>query len=219
MNANALTSLLRVKRHLAATDPTTLDGFDDVFEDLINQESDRLEAKLGRTVREQTYTRYLSGDDTTVLRLPEGPLDSVTSVDLVEYDDAGDGSREETLTEVEEYQRLEGGLRDDGYLGLGWIERIDGSTFAAGRRNYKVVFVAGFELTTEDVADDPTQVGAPEALIRWATYRVAATFVNREAPGLLSRSIGDGTQAYLSAKQMDDAEDRVLNPFFAGRVA
>jgi len=204
LNANALTSLAVVKRRIDVEGSYST-TYDALLEDLINEVSTYLEDKCNRIFRSQTYTEYFSGNGTPFLGLRQGPLTSITSVNFVEYSDAGDGSRDETLTEIEEYQRLEGGLIGEGHLGLGWIERRDGCVWTEGYRNYKVVYIAGF--TT-----------IPPSLERWATYRVASEFVARESPGLLTKTVADGQLAFLAPDRMAEAEMRAIGPYIVRSV-
>jgi hypothetical protein len=197
--ANALTTLAAVKLRLDhdGSFSTTYDTF---LEGLIDEVSTDLEAKCNRVFRSQTYTEYFDGNGTQFLGLRQGPLTSITSVNHVAYSDAGDGSRDETLTEVEEYQRLEGGLIGEGHLGLGWIERNDGSAWEKGQRNYKVVYVAGFATI-------------PQSLRRWASYRVCSEFIARESSGLLTKEVADGRFAFMSPDRIDEAEQRAIGPY------
>ena len=208
VGANNLTNLDRVKKRLGITGTAN----DTMLEQFIDEVSEGIERYCGRIFREQTYTEYYDGNSSAFLGLRQGPLASVTSVNFVEYSDGGGGIRTETLTEIEKYQRLEGGLRSLGYPGLAWLERNDGSPWMAGRQNYKVIYIAGFADTADTVA-----IGAPEAVIHWATFEVTWVFKSRENPGALERQdIGsDIDRRWISPKQFDDARARALGPYIA----
>ena len=157
----------------------TIEGsaHDALIENLIDQVSQEIEQILGRFLGNQTHTEYYDGHGSHRLYLREGPLNAVTTLELIEY--SGTTSRVETPTTIEEADYLIGGLRGEGNLGRGWIEMIAG-VFLRGTRNYKIVYVAGW--TT-----------MPEDLVSYALDWAVAAYKGRETTGLQSRTIGDNS--------------------------
>lgn len=192
-----LTNLSRVKAQLWAEGGAPSD-FDTLLEALIPEVSEDIEARLGRSIDEATFTHYLDGNGRDRITLPCGPLVSVTSVHSVAYSDAGDGSKAETLTEIKEYERTAGGLRSAGHKGLGWIRLLSG-TFAPGIENVKVVYVAGWD-----------------ALPGWikgiATRIVCLRFNTREVDGLASKDVGEGSISTVPQANVDAAIERAIAP-------
>lgn len=211
-----LTTVDRVKQLLfSGTDTDPGADYDELLDLLVAEVSDLMEKRMGRTIAEATYTEYYDGTGTDTLLLKQGPLVSVTSVETVEYSDAGSGVRQETLTAVDQADRLEGGLRSEGASGVGSIRLISGA-FTRGRRNYKVVYVAGWEDDTED-PDEVTTI--PQALVRVATSHAAALFNLRDLAGLAGRDVGDGSVSTIPAANLDDALERGIAPFEVRSIA
>jgi hypothetical protein len=177
----------------------TTSDYDTLIGQIVSHISEDMEARMNRIVAEDTYTEYYDGTGTNHLILRQGPLVSVTSVHSVAYDDAGDGSRQETLTELVESARLENGLRSHNHRGAGDIV-YPGGTFTKGDRNWKVVYVAGWTTT-------------PDSLERWATWLSVAEWRTREAAGLTTNVTGDSSFSLLSPKQMSDQFNRAIAPY------
>jgi hypothetical protein len=195
---NDLTTLGRVRERLQF--PATITQFDGLLATLITEVSNSFLDLMGpRTVKETQHTHYLNGSGTPALILPEGPLVSVASVHLVEYQNDGAGGRQEVLTVVPPYDRLEGGLRSEGHLGRGRIELL-GGVWAVGRRNVKVVHTCGWAVV-------------PEKLVSLTTTAVITKWLTRETDGLASKVMADFQQNLLSPRQLQDSIDRELQPY------
>jgi len=192
-----LTTLARVKERLGFADGDST--YDDVLATLITEVSNEIQEAFGRYFAEGTYTEYYDGTGTEALVLRQGPLVSVTSVNEVEYTDAGDGSRDESLTELEEKDRLEYSLESTGSLAPARIEYI-GGVFTKGQKNWKVVYTAGFSTL-------------PEGLVAHATEEVVTAFNTRKTAGLASKVLDEGQLNLLSPKQCYDARVRVFAPY------
>lgn len=192
---NLLTTTARCRTRLGIDT-----AFDTILDDIVAEVSGRIQDELGRAVLEASYTDYLDGSGTDWLLLRQGPLVSVASVNLVTYEDDGGGGRQETLTEVEEWQRLDQGLRAEGHLGAGSVRMAHGQRFTPGRRNYRVAYTAGFSTV-------------PESLAHVATLDAVAEFNLREVHGLRSKSTGDASVDPVGLAAADAARTRALRPY------
>lgn len=203
-----LTSRDRVKRHIwprqsPATENTV---FDTTLDLVLSEVSDRMHKEMGRYLPETVYTEYYDGNGTDLLTLRQGPLASVTSLHEVEYGDNGSGTRTETLTAINQADRLEHGLRSEGWLGLSGLRLLSGC-FVPGRRNYKVVYTAGFGTL-------------PEAVVRAATIESVFEFKYSDHWGFAEKTVGEETSFRPFAPQTrDDALARALAPFSVQGIA
>lgn len=191
-----LTTLARVKQRINITHA----AFDDVLSALITEISNAIQDDLHRTVAETTWTQYLDGSGRAMLVLPEGPLVSVSSINEVTYYDAGSGARGETLTPLYAYQYQERGQRAQLHVTNGALERVDGGVFCRGNKNWKVVYVAGWD-------------EIPPGIVHLATTWVCNVFLSREAMWLTGKDLGEGQITMLSPKQLDEARERALAPY------
>ena len=140
-----LTTLERVKQQLFAGDSNPPTNLDTLLTTIIAEVTYRIRAMLdNRLFSEQAHVEYVDGPGTPSLRLANGPLVSVSRIDLVTYTDVGDGTRQETLEEIKPYRWVPRGLRDEGHLGKGRVELL-AACWLPGQRNYKVTYVAGFD--------------------------------------------------------------------------
>lgn len=191
-----LTTLARVKERIGISHG----NFDDVLESLITEVSNAVQDDLHRTIAETTWTHYLDGSGRALLVLPEGPLVSVSSVNEVTRYDAGSGARGETLTPLYAYQFMERGRLADLDTMNGSLERTDGGVFTRGVKNWKVVYVAGWD-------------EIPPGIVHLATTWVCNVFLSREALWLTGKDLGEGQITLLSPKQLDEARERALQPY------
>lgn len=191
------TTRARVKERLSIPSGTT--DFDAVIDTIIGEVNAMVDDLIGRDLDETTHTEYYNGSGTDTLLLRQGPLVSVTSVHSVVYEDGGGGSRSETTTELTQANRLEWGLRSEGYLGQCAIVYNSG-TFTRGKRNWKVVYDAGF-------------ASAPETLAKAATYEACAEFLARESQGLVSKIIGEAQQSVMTMQQRRRALEAAISPY------
>lgn len=202
-----LTTLARVKGMVFSGSDDDTGEHDELLDRLIDEVSDQIERLCGRTFAKADYTEYYDGTGTDTLYLRQGPLVTVTSVQIVEYSDAGDGSQQETLTDVEAYQYVLGGKRADGRIGAGFLRLLSG-VWTEGVLNYKVVYSAGFE-DDRDVGEG----NIPQGLVRVATSHVAAVFNLRGLEGLTSREVGDGSMTTIPDENLQRALVRAITPF------
>ncbi len=211
-----LTDSGRVASLLDSSVTGALDGHNVLIEALIVQVSDAIERYLGRTLEDPTsaYTHYVDGDGTPTLRLRQGPLVSVTSVNSIEYVDGGGGARSETPTLIDPYTYVEEELRSEGFVGVAALRLLSG-TWLPGRRNYKIVYAAGWDALDTGGDDD-----IPEAIVAQATKEVAARFNTRSLDGLASRTLGDGSIDISTIPQhsLDATRMRALASFRLPRV-
>ena len=199
-----LTTTERVKERLGKDDSVD----DAVIATLVTEASSQIEEWAKREFIEETRTEYYDGTGTNTLYLRQGPLVSVTTVSSVEY--GGTTARTETLTTVEEAERLDGNLLTENHTGLALIRLLSG-VFTIGMRNYKVVYVAGF---STDFA------GLPEAVKSFATSHVCAMYnAQRTAAGLQNRTIGDADINPIPIANIDSALMRAIAPYRVRQVA
>ena len=202
-----LTTLTRVRSSLYTGTTSATTDHDVLIANLIDEVSDAIQQFVGNVIGEATYTEYYSGMGEELMMLRHGPLVSVTSVNEVTYSATSsvDTSRTETLSEVYEYERLEGGLRSENYKGRGWLELVGGK-FTPGQRNYKVVYTAGFS-------------SIPNSLVLAATNAVVYEFKRRERVGFQTNTAGDASVSFMTDNQMRNALERAVAPFKTWGVA
>lgn len=193
--AAALTSLARLKRRIGKDETDS----DVLLNEIISEVSADIELRCGRVFAETTYTEYTDGDNTRRLVLRQGPLVSVTSVNLVAYGDDGAGARTETLTVINPSAYVERNRRTQNLDGPAVLERL-GSHWPAGIQNIKTVFLAGYSLL-------------PERLVGLVTSACAAEWFTREAAGLRDKTEGDYSVDVLTPAQIDQARQRVADPY------
>ncbi len=192
-----LTTLDRVKEQLFAGDASPPTTHDSLINTIIVEVTARIRSRLdNRLFTEQAFVEYLDGPGHSTLRLFQGPLVSVSRIDCVAYSDDGGGGRLETLTEIEAHLWVPRGLRTEGYLGKGWVDRL-GSVWAAGQRNFKVTYTGGF---------DPL----PEFLVEAATKETLTEV--RHDPAVQFLKIGDYEIRTPLPKDRDLALSRALSP-------
>ena len=194
----ALTTLALVKSRLFPGGQGTHTDHDTLISELITYASAKIEDRLDRYLGDQTHTEYHDGRGQRRMYLNEGPLISVTTVEEIDY--GGTTTRTEDPTTVEQAERLEGGLASEGHKGIGWLELING-LWIPGQRNYKIVYVGGF-------------AAMPESIEGLAADLVVLMYRRREAQGVTSKTIGDGSIAgLLNPSQSEDGVDRQLGDF------
>ena len=109
---------------------------------LVTLGTNQVEEWIGRDIKAANYTEYYSGDGTRILKLRQGPLVSITRIDVVSYSSTG----AETVDRVDTGSFFAMGLESDGWLLPGRIE-YNQSHWISGQRNYKVQYRAGFTAT------------------------------------------------------------------------
>ncbi len=199
--AKDLTSRAKVKRRLwPELDPaTTNTAFDTLIDTLVTEASNHIHDRLGRCLSEDTYTEYYDGTGLSYLQLRQGPLVSVTSVDYITY--GGTTSRTETTDTVNEGDRLERGLRSEGWTLLGGLEMVAGF-WLTGRRNVKVVYTAGYATI-------------PESIVRAATELAVRDFVLRTVKGLQQESTENAITTVVPRTPAELAQlvDDAISPY------
>lgn len=197
ITAKNLTTLARVRSRIFSgeTSPTT--DHDALISELIIEVSNNITDELGRCPLEAAYTEYVDGTGGALLQLQQGPLVSVTSVSSISY--SGTTTRTETATTVNVADYLERGLRSDNSFGPALLERRDG-TWERGRKNYKVVYTAGY-------------AAVPDGLLLAATNEVVAEFFARETHGRNSKVAGDIQTDYLTPAQRAASRSRAIRPY------
>lgn len=216
MSQTLLTTAARVQAKL---DPQGKEGggFDGLITALIREASGRAEAICERSFKKPStdYTHDLDGTGTDVLYLPEGPIQSVTSIHFVEYSEGTAGARNETLTEVEEYEYLTENLIGDGpprSYGFGKLVRMNG-VWSCGKKNYRVVWSGGYDFAPDPAIQDAELGQLPEALIEAVTRYVVARFHTTPAEGQISRSVGDVDLTPIPEANLMTAFERALRDF------
>jgi hypothetical protein len=170
-----LVNLQAVKDRL----PTVGAGSDTVITSLIKSVSREVQIALERPLAEQDFVDYLDGHGDERLMLNFGPLVTFTSLNYVTYGSDGAGARTETLTLIATGNFVEGGKRDEGSIGRGWIELLAGE-FLPGTRNYKAAYKGGFATIPEDIQGVAIDL-------------VVASYQSRESSILADSSIGESS--------------------------
>lgn len=187
--------------------------FDTLLSTLATEASDAVERFCGREFLEKARTEYYDGTGTDTLQLRQGPLVSVASVNEVEYGNDGAGNRTETLTEIVEADRLESGLQSEQWMGPGYIV-YPGSAFAKGKRNYKVVYTAGFGTDLSDLGNNGF-----DDLVSKVTSHVALMFNLRNMEGLANKTVGNDDLNSIPRSNIDAAFVRAFSPYKLAEVA
>ncbi len=137
----ALTTVVKVKRFLHTS--ATVD--DDLLTELINAWTARMERIAGRQFAARAYTERYCGNGTLTLELNHYPVNSITSIVFV----AGAGSQE-TITTIDattwRYDSTSGIIR---LIADTWIDEL--GNFAAGFRNYEIVYNGGYATVPDDL--------------------------------------------------------------------
>jgi hypothetical protein len=132
LDSNALITLANLKSYLqdVAADNDT---YDTILEMLINAASTLIQSEIGEPLVYTAYTeKYLTGNGTSLLRLPQAPIVAVTSVEEDDWE----------MTEgVEEDYVI---LYDAGYL-----RKTGGATWSKAVHNIKVSFTAGYYVASQ----------------------------------------------------------------------
>jgi hypothetical protein len=132
LDSNALITLANLKSYLQDVEADD-DSYDTILEMLINSVSTLMQSEIGEPLVYASYTdKYLTGNGTSMLRLPQAPIVAVTSVEEDDW----------TLTE---------GVEED-YVILnvaGYLRKTSGQTWSKAVHNIKVSFTAGYWVTSE----------------------------------------------------------------------
>lgn len=132
---SVLTTLQKVKTFLRLTTTQTTD--DALIENLIFENTKKIQVQLNRDIFYGTYTEYYDGDGTNILRPKQFPIVSVTSL----YDDTGRVFAATSLIASTDYV-LDSTSR---------FVMLDSSTFTRWMQNIKIVYTAGYKQVPEDL--------------------------------------------------------------------
>jgi len=147
LDSTALITLPEFKRYIGAKANDT--SKDELLEDCINAASDMIIKHCNRDFLAANYVEYVSGHGTSLLLLPQFPVNSVTEIKVV----ASDGSLENLFN------------GDDTISNTAFVEEAaitlrKGYCFPAGKRNIKVSFNAGYESIPPAVAKVCKEIAA-----------------------------------------------------------
>lgn len=187
LSANALVSLADVKSYLEIK----ADDFNSELEDMINRMSAEVETHCDRHFNSQTYTEYLDGDGSGSLILSQFPIISITSI----YDDPDwktTNYPESCLIDSSDYMY---------YADEGIVEYDGDLCFARGKKNIRVIYVAGYASIPYDVQ---------HAVFEW----IATVWKKKSEKrfGVSSVAIGDRNISYLN-EGIPEAVRRRLAPY------
>ena len=128
LDSNALITLANLKTYLKIDDTS----HDTQLEQLINSVSTLMLREIDRDLVYTTYTdEYLDGSGEEELYLPEWPIVEITSIT----------ENDISLTEGEEEDYTV-------YAAQGYLRKVSGK-WAAGRRNIKITYKAGYWVASE----------------------------------------------------------------------
>ena len=180
-----------------ATNDALLTTFEKVARALINKYCSVT------TFLEDTYSEFYDGERETYVVLKHFPIVSVTTLHI----DGGRVFDASALIASDEFVIY----KDDGKIELIGVDQFGGvrSIFPRGQQNIKVVYVAGFSTTPDD--------------LKVATQMVIDhLFNNRGMHGVTSESVGGINQTYDWSMFPQDAQmilDLQYNTGFASRVS
>jgi hypothetical protein len=175
---------------------------DDYFTSILPSLDSLVDNAIGRPIQYDTHTEYYSGDGSRRLSLRQGPIDSVTSLSLVTYGSSGAESLDEYTENVDYYVF---GVRTEQWTLPGWLEAS--IEFVKGRRNYKVVYDAGYNDTT----------GIPQDLKDAALYAATWMFNKSKDAATLTRDVGDGGESFRTEEEFLDDLRRQLSKYRSHR--
>ncbi len=191
-----LTSLANLKESLGITDASK----DTYLNNLIARATQTIERHVGRELVSATYTEYHDGGNRSLL-LRRGPIQSVTSVNLVTYDTAG----AETLDAQTAGSYFAYGKNDENWRLRGRLEWNTGR-WSFGQRLWKVIYVAGFSTVPFDLEQ--------------ACIEVATWFYNqRKDIGNEGRAVGAESISFRPPGDMRERLDNFLMPYMDMRAA
>lgn len=121
-----LTTIQLVKSFLHITDTND----DDNLQTILTSVSKYVSSYCGRDFISATFTEYFNGDLQDSIALLNSPVTSITSI----HDDTARGYSAGTLVDTANYAFYENGI----------IELDNGVKFSVGKKNVKVVYVAGY---------------------------------------------------------------------------
>lgn len=150
---------------------------DQLFNQCLDAATSIVHSMLTREVTQGTYTEVHEGTDTDYLRLVRGPVNSVTGVWEVTYDDQAN----EELTQIYDW-RIEA---NTDYRERGVLVRTSGLMWPHGVYHYKVTYNSGW-----------SSASMPADLKQACLF--AATWVRnkRKDAGSFARSVGSGTERF-----------------------
>ena len=194
VDALALTSLIKVKRHLEIATATTT--WDNMLIDFINGVSASIDAYCNRKFvkpASASYTEYFDGEGKSQVAVKNRPITEITSL----HDDPDRNYESDTLIDSTLYTYYP----NEGIIKLVDEEGIvnNPGIFCNSQRNVKVVYKAGYTTIPYDIE---------QAVNKW----VAKLYGQRGKDGVASERLG----AYaVSYKEQDMPEDvkRMLDPY------
>jgi hypothetical protein len=195
MNTDSIALLVTLKDRLEVnTTDTSEDGF---LQSCLDWSTAKLQAIAGREFVQTTQTDYFSGDGGKHIFLTHGPVANVGSVSEVSYDGAGAESYS-TLTQGVDY--FVHGLRSERSRDRGVLERY-GSTWLGGTpRNYRAVYQAGWDASTESTGLAYMPYDLIDACLHAAIWRRE----KRKNTAKDTRSVGSVSSPFRSEKELED---------------
>ena len=184
LQANALTTLDRLKSFLCIPADEEDPERDAVLTQLINAASAWLETKLGRKLGRQTYDEPHFGTGTQRLVLNQYPIISIRHI-----------RDNRTGAEIAGYDFVEEGeigvvYREDGWTYYGHIGGLS-YDYVAPRRYLTVNYTAGYVLPKDATEDDPCTLPADLEALIWNMIAQQWALIENDAAGLSAFSISD----------------------------
>ena len=184
-----LSTLSNLKERLGS-DP----GEDAFLTNLLARATTSIETWLGRGVIQATYTEYPDGNGTEWLSLRQGPLISVTSVATADWS----SHTVNTTSSLTDGTWLGYGDEDDWKLPA--KIRSNGGAFTTGRKNYQVVYAAGWAAVPYDIEQ--------------ACLDVCVWMFNmRRSVAESSKDVGAGAQAFRQHNEMMEMLEQLLGHY------
>ena len=182
---------------------------DDLFDDLLDGATSLVNEAVGRTLEEDQYKEYRSGDGSPMLWLRQGPIVNLITLKYVTYDDNGNESYTDLLEAVDFI--VEGVREDPDSTLTGWKlpSRLRHDSFwLTGARNYQIVYTAGYE-----------SGAIPGDLEEACLYAAAWLYNRRKDAATESRDIGLGSMSFRDQAELYDDLRRMLRSYRTARAA
>jgi uncharacterized phiE125 gp8 family phage protein len=172
----ALITLAQLKAWLGITGSTE----DTILEPMINRSGELCGTYCGRKLKTATYTEYYNGNGTAQLQLNNFPVTAVTSINIDPTRLWAAASSVDVTANV-----MIGSASGIIRLWNQW------AGFPCGRGNVKVVYVAGYKDSTDNLVPYDLQ----EASLLIAQYSYKRHYQDQRI-GLQSETVGDRTMSY-----------------------
>lgn len=190
----SIATLTNFKDRIEAGSSTTDDGF---YQEILDRASAKITSILGREVESGvlgTVTEYHDGTGHQLLVLRNGPLVTVSQVNDVSYDSAGNESTSGLTANADYFLGHERSKSDKlpGYL----IRNT--SSWIKGQRNYQIVYTAGWDSSTTTA---PATM--PQDLREACLHAAVWMWQKRKDAAKADREVGSSVASLRDERELD----------------